>query len=615
MTYHLARTEAPHERRSDWRNLTYLWPYLWEFRGRVLLVIVCLVAAKLATVGVPVLLKYLIDRLAPDQLHLGLPVLLLLGYGMLRLATALFNELRDVLFARVRFRAVQRLSLKVLQHLHELSLRFHLARHTGSIMRDLERGTQSLSSLSNYFVFTIIPTVFELLLVTAILLAGYALPFAMITLLTVALYITFTVTVTNWRMHYRHLSNQLDSEANAKAVDSLLNYETVKYFNNEVLELDQYRSVMERWEQASFKSTATMSLLNFGQAVIIAVGVTGIMFYAAAGVVHGELTIGDLVLINAMMLQLFIPLNMLGIIYRQITYSLADMDLLVKLLERKPEVVDSAGAQALQVSAGHVRFEEVSFGYQPQRPILQHVNLEIMPGEKVAVVGPSGAGKSTLSRLLFRFYDVTAGSIRIDGMDIRECTQQSLRRAIAIVPQDTVLFNNTLWFNLQYANPQATAQQIKQAVHHANLDAFIAQLPDGYRTVVGERGLKLSGGEKQRVAIARAFLKQPRIMVFDEATSSLDSQSEQSILAAMKTIAQGVTTLVIAHRLSTIVDADRIYVLEKGCIVESGSHAQLLSAQGLYARLWQIQQRENEKTVVQAEGAAADSSLSTGERI
>lgn len=590
-----SRTEDPHTTRTDWQNLRRLFPYLWAYRGRIIFALVCLMLAKLATVGVPVVLKYIVEALDMEQMAIQLPVILLVGYGVLRLATALFNELRDVLFARARFHAIRSLSAEVLAHLHQLSLRFHLDRRTGSVTRDLERGTQSLSSLSNYFVFIVFPTVFEIILVTVILFGSYSAEFTLITLLTVAAYVVFTVLFTNWRMHYRHLANKLDSAAHSQAVDSLLNYETVKYFNNEKYEVDRYANTLSQWEQASVKSTFTMSLLNLGQAVIIALGVTAIMIFAAQGVVAEEMTIGDLVLVNALMLQLFVPMNMLGIVYRQITYSLADMDLLAKLLEEQPEVQDRPGATELNITDSEVRFDQVSFSYTQERKILDNVCLTIKPGEKVAVVGPSGSGKSTIARLLFRFYDVGQGAIYIDGENIATCTQDSLRQHVSMVPQDTMLFNETIQFNVQYGNPLASANELKQAIALANLDELIAKLPEGLDTVVGERGLKLSGGEVQRVAIARAILKKPKIIVFDEATSSLDSNTEVAVMKAIQKVTKKVTSLMIAHRLSTIVDADRIYVIDSGKMVEQGTHAQLLEGNQLYSQLWALQQKDSEQ--------------------
>ncbi len=591
MQFH-ARIEEPHKQRTDFKNLLQMFPYVWTYRWRVLIALACLIIAKVATVAVPIVLKGIVDTLDIEASLLILPLGLLLAYGALRLTTALFNELRDVLFARVRYRAIQRLSTRVLEHLHQLPLRFHLERQTGSITRDLERGTQSLSSIINYMVFIIIPTIVELVLVAAILLGAYALKFSFVTLITIVIYILFTLTVTNWRMRFRHEMNRLDSKANSIAVDSLLNYETVKYFNNERYELERYGKTLSQWENAAVQSITTMSMLNFGQALIIAVGVTFIMIFAAGGVTDGTMSLGDLVLVNALMLQLFIPLNTLGIVYRQITYSLADMDMLVQLLNKDTEINDAENATELNVHAAQIEFDQVSFSYNVDREILNDISIKIPSGHKVAVVGPSGAGKSTLARLLFRFYDVTTGAVRIDGQDVRECTQDSLHHAIAVVPQDTVLFNESIYFNIHYAKPEASKEEVEHAAKLANIHDFVEQLPQQYDTIVGERGLKLSGGEKQRISIARAVLKNPRIIIFDEATSSLDSHSESVILNAMQEVTHGVTTLVIAHRLSTVVDADTIYVLDQGRVIESGNHRALLEQQGMYAKMWTLQQEE-----------------------
>lgn len=589
-------TDAPHKNRQDLSNIKRIVPLLWEYKGRVLIALGFLILAKVATVGVPLILKAIVDSLDTQSITLVLPVSLLLAYGVLRLLNVLFSELRDTIFARVRYHAMRNLSRKVLSHLYSLSLQFHLERRTGGISRDLERGTRAVSSIMNYLVFNIIPTAAEFILVAFLLLGDYALHFTLVTFTTVAIYIIFTLSVTNWRMYIRHRMNRLDSSANAMAVDGLLNYETVKYFNNDGYEIKRYDETLNEWEDAAVKSQTSMSLLNLGQGSIIAVGVTAMMFYATQGVVDGSMTIGDLVLVNALMLQLFIPLNFLGIIYRSLMHSLADIDLMFALLDKDSDVTDKDTAQALHITQGVVRFENVDFSYQPERQILHQVNFEIPAGKKLAVVGPSGAGKSTLSRLLFRFYDVDKGRVTIDGQAVNEVTQKSLRDVVGIVPQDTVLFNESIYHNIVYASPGATEYDVYQAAKLANIHEFISQLPDGYDTVVGERGLKLSGGEKQRVAIARVILKNPKVLVFDEATSSLDSRSEQVILSSLADVSQQRTTLVIAHRLSTIADADIILVLEQGRIIEQGSHLELLAKNGLYTSLWNMQLQEKENT-------------------
>ena len=596
MPRHIQAQARPHSNRRDWHNIRSMLPLIWAYRGRALLALGCLVLAKVANVGIPVVLKEIVD--AMEQAGEGLlilPVALLLAYGLLRLGSSLFNELRDVVFARVRFHAMRRLSTRVLTHLHDLSLRFHLERQTGAISRDLERGTRSVSSILNYMVFSILPMLVEFSLVALILLSKYAPSFTLITFGTVIVYVAFTFAITEWRMEYRHTMNRLESESSGQALDSLINYETVKYFGNEALELDRFDRTLGEWEGTAVKSQTSMSLLNFGQGAIIAMGVTVIMFFAANGVVEGTMTIGDLVLVNAFMLQLFIPLNFLGIVYRQIKYSLADMDLIFKLLDRIPEIRDRRDAVPLRLAGGEIRFDSVDFAYQPDRQILHGIDFSVGPGEKVAVVGHSGAGKSTLSRLLFRFYDVTDGRVMVDGQDVRGLTQTSLRAAIGIVPQDTVLFNDTILYNIAYGRPGAGREEIERAAAMAHIGAFIDSLPQGYDTVVGERGLKLSGGEKQRIAIARAILKGPRILVFDEATSSLDTKTEQAIQETLREVAANHTTLVIAHRLSTVVDADRILVMENGRISEQGSHRELLSRKGLYHRMWMLQQEERDQ--------------------
>jgi ATP-binding cassette subfamily B protein len=589
------RTEKEHSNREDWRNIRAMVPYIWDYRGRVLVAVLCLVISKLAMVGVPVVLKHIVDGLNAGAQHVVvLPVLLLLIYGLLRFINSGFNELRDAIFARVRYHAMNSLSVSVLSHLHRLSLRYHLERNTGAISRDLERGTQSISSILNYLVFNIVPTIAEFVLVALILLSQYDSLFAGIIFFSVIIYIGFTLSVTEWRMHFRHEMNALDSTANGRAMDSLMNYETVKYFNNDDHEINRYRNTMGEWEEAAVKSQTTMSMLNFGQSAIIAIAVTGIMFLAAQGVIEQKLTLGDLVLINTMMLQLFLPLNFLGIIYRSLKYALADMDMVIKLLQRPVEIVDSSDARPLDITRASIEFRDVGFHYNVDRRILEHVSFKLEDGEKLAIVGPSGAGKSTIARLLFRFYDIDQGQILISDQDIAGVTQQSLREAIGIVPQDTVLFNDSILYNIQYARPQATFEDVREVARLADIDDFIQQLPQGYDTIVGERGLKLSGGEKQRVAIARVLLKNPAILVFDEATSSLDSQSEKNILGALTRISHNKTTLVIAHRLSTVIDADRIVVLEQGRVCEQGDHESLITAGGLYANLWRLQQRKAE---------------------
>ncbi len=584
------------ENRNDWKTIRTLLPYLWEYRARVVLAMAFLVLAKLAGVAIPLALKGVVDAL--DKTHqtiVILPLALLIGYGALRLASTLFSELRDVVFAKVAQRAIRNIALKVFRHLHSLALRFHLERQTGGMSRDIERGTRGMSFLLSFMLFNILPTILEIVMVAVILFANYSPWFAIITTVTIILYIIFSLVVTEQRMGVRRVMNDMDSKANNRAIDSLLNYETVKYFNNEDYEARRYDEHMKGWEHAAIKNQTSLSFLNFGQGAIIAAGVTLLMVLAGQGVVDSTMTMGDLVLVNAYLLQLFIPLNFLGFVYREIKHSLTDMEKMFSLLDKPLDIRDQPGAPALVVGNGAVRFEYVDFGYQAERQILHDLDFDIPPGHKVAVVGTSGAGKSTLSRLLFRFYDVDNGRILINGQDIREVSQQSLRAAIGIVPQDTVLFNDTIYYNIAYARPDAPREEVIRAARMAHIHTFIESLPLGYDTQVGERGLKLSGGEKQRVAIARTILKNPKILIFDEATSALDSHSEQAILAALAEVAADHTTLVIAHRLSTIVDADQIIVMEHGHIVERGTHSDLLQQGNVYARMWALQQQERRK--------------------
>ena len=579
--------------RNDWATLRTLFPYLWVYKWRVLAALAALVGAKMANVGVPLVLKQLIDQLAidPKDPHalLVLPLGALVAYGLLRLSTTLFTELREFLFARVTQRAVRTIALKVFRHLHALSLRFHLNRQTGGMTRDIERGTRGVNSLISYSLFNVLPTLVEITLVLGYLVLNYDIWFTVITGVALSSYIAFTVIVTEWRTHFRRTMNELDSKANTKAIDSLLNYETVKYFGNEEYEAKRYDQGLQNFENAAVRSQTSLSFLNTGQSLIIATAVTLILWRATEGVIAGTMTLGDLVLVNSFMIQLYIPLNFLGVIYREIKQSLADMERLFSLLDQNREVADSPGAQPLVTRGAQVEFSHVEFSYEAKRQILFDVDFTIPAGTTTAVVGHSGSGKSTLSRLLFRFYDVNGGAIRIDGQDLRDITQQSLRAAIGIVPQDTVLFNDTIEYNIAYGKPGASHEDIVAAARAASIHDFIESLPDGYNSMVGERGLKLSGGEKQRVAIARTLLKNPAILIFDEATSALDSKSEQAIQAQLKEIAKDRTTLVIAHRLSTIADAQQIIVLDHGKIVERGTHGTLLAARGLYAQMWERQ--------------------------
>ena len=582
--------------RQDWRTIRSLFPYLWAYRGRVIFALACLIAAKGANVGVPLVFKELIDALTitTEQAYIVVPATLLLAYGVLRLSSTLFNELREAVFARVTQHAVRRISLQVFRHLHALSLRFHLERQTGSLTRDIERGTRAINALVSYALYSILPTLIEIALVVGILLVQYEPIFALITLATLTAYIVFTVQVTHWRTALRRRANELDSAAHARAIDSLLNFETVKYFNNEEYEARRYDEKIDLWTRAQLKNQFSLSALNMGQAVIVSIGVTLMMWLAADRVAAGTMTIGDIVLVNAFLIQLYVPLNFLGVIYRELRQALTDIERMFNLLGAPHEVTDAPNALTLQRGPAAVRFDRVQFAYDPARPILEEVDFNLAPGHTVAVVGHSGAGKSTLARLLYRFYDVTGGAVRINGHDIRSLSQDSVRAAIGIVPQDTVLFNDTVFYNIQYGRPDASRADVEAAADAAQLTPFITQLPDGFDTVVGERGLKLSGGEKQRVAIARALLKDPPILIFDEATSALDSRTEQAIQSQLERAAAGRTAIIIAHRLSTILNADEILVLDHGRIVERGSHTDLLALGGDYARMWALQQQEAE---------------------
>lgn len=577
-----------------WITLRTLFPYLWRYRLRVVAALTCLIGAKIANVSVPLVFKGMIDDLSVTQQTLALPILLLVLYGSLRFSTALFTELREMLFARVTQRAVRQVALEVFNHLHALSLRFHLERQTGGISRDIERGTRSISSLISYTLYSILPTLVEMGLVLGILFVQYDIGFVLITLVSLITYIVFTVKVSNWRIDIRRAVNESDSAANTRAIDSLLNYETVKYFNNEAWEARRYDEQMLKWEDAATRSQTTLATLNLGQQLIIALGVTAMMWRAANGVVEGTMTIGDLVLVNAFLIQLYIPLNFLGVVYREIRQSLTDIERMFNLLKQNREIADAADAQTLPTEPLKIEFAAVDFAYDPERQILQQLSFSVPAGKTVAVVGHSGAGKSTLSRLLFRFYDVTGGSIRLNGHDLRTLKQNSLRAAIGIVPQDTVLFNDSIFYNINYGRPQATVEEVHNAARAAQMHDFIESLPHKYETRVGERGLKLSGGEKQRVAIARALLKNPPILIFDEATSALDSATERAIQEQMEQAARGRTTLIIAHRLSTVMNADEILVMQAGQIIERGTHNSLLAANGNYTRMWNLQQQEKE---------------------
>ena len=605
MRHHAASSPAlpahtpPRVAASDWITLRKLFPYLWEYKWRVMAALSFMVGAKLANVGVPLLLKELIDAMTPQptgaQVALVVPLALLIGYGLLRLSVSGFTELRELVFAAATQGAARKIALQTFEHLHNLSLRFHLERQTGGMSRDIERGVRGIESLITYSLYSIVPTLIEVVLVLSILGVKFDKWYAIITLTALALYIYFTVTVTEWRTQFRKQANEFDSSAHTRAIDSLLNYETVKYFGNEAFEASRYDENLNKLRRARIKAQNSLSALNIGQQLIIAVALVAMLWRATEGVVQGRMSLGDLVMINAFMIQLYIPLNFLGVIYREIKQSLTDLERMFMLLEKNREVADAENAQILQLNRPpEVRFEQVHFAYEADRPILHGISLTIPAGKTVAVVGPSGSGKSTLARLLFRFYDVQQGAIRIDGHEIRQLTQDSVRKAIGIVPQDTVLFNDTVYYNIAYGNTRASREQVEDAARSARIHDFIASTPLGYETMVGERGLKLSGGEKQRVAIARTLLKNPAILIFDEATSALDSSNERAIQTELREAAHNKTTLVIAHRLSTVVDAHEILVLDAGHIIERGTHAQLLAADGRYAQMWSLQQSQEE---------------------
>jgi len=586
---HRRRTEPLPESVNYRQTFKLLIPYIWRYKWRALVALLLLAFAKVANVGVPLVLKDVVDSLDASKAVLLVPAFLLLAYGALRFLTTLFGELRDVVFARVIQRTMRSAALEVFSHLHNLSMRFHLDRQTGGLSRDIERGVAGIRFLMNFMLFNILPTLFEITLVISILMQRFDARFSLVIVLTLAIYIGLTLLITEWRMAFRRKMNQMDSQANTSAIDSLINYETVKYFNNEEFELQRYDESMQQWEKAAVRSTTSLSLLNSIQGLVIATGVTVMMFLAADQVVQGEMTVGDLVMVNAFLLQLFIPLNFLGFVYREIRHSLADMERMFSLLKTPSEVKDKESAVDIVLGRADVRFDNVGFAYDDRRQVLRGITFEIPASRTVAVVGHSGAGKSTLSRLLYRFYDVSEGAITIDGQDIRNVTQQSLRRAIGVVPQDTVLFNDTIFYNIAYGRPGAEKDQVIRAAKHAHIHDFIESLPDGYDTMVGERGLKLSGGEKQRVAIARTILKEPAILIFDEATSALDSATEKKIQTELEEISANTTTLIIAHRLSTVRHADQILVMEDGEITERGTHDELLAMSGAYSHMWMLQ--------------------------
>jgi ABC-type transport system involved in Fe-S cluster assembly fused permease/ATPase subunit len=594
---------------DELKSLSLLRPYLWprdrfDLRVRVVLAVLCLVVAKFVNIGVPLLYKRAVDALTPGHATAAvIPIALIIGYGLARIGAQAFGELRDAIFAKVEQNAVRNVGLSTFRHLHNLSLRFHLERRTGGMSRAIERGIRGIEFLLSFMLFNVIPTLFEILLVCGVLWRLYTFEFALVTFATIICYIGFTFVISDWRIKYRREMNERDSEANTKAIDSLLNFETVKYFANEDHEARRFDTALRAYERAAVRSQATLSILNIGQGAIIATGLIGVMLLAGRGVADGSMTVGDFVLVNSYLIQLYMPLNFLGMVYRNIKQSLTDLEKMVTLLKVEAEVKDAPDAAPLAVDAGEIVFDDVSFRYDPRRAILKSVSFRVPPGKTLAIVGPSGSGKSTIARLLFRFYDIDEGAIRIDGQDLRQVTQQSLRRAIGVVPQDTVLFNDSVLYNIAYGRPGATQAEVEEAARLARIHDFIAALPDGYRAEVGERGLKLSGGEKQRVAIARVILKHPRILIADEATSALDTKTEREIQASLKEVSANRTTLVIAHRLSTIVDADEILVLEAGEIVERGRHPELLARGGIYAEMWARQQEAAAREAALAEVA------------
>ena len=582
--------------RSDWQTLKTLFPYLWRYKPRVIIALSCLVLAKLANVSIPLVLKRIVDQLTGHgHVSLSVPLALIMIYGLLRLLSTAFGELRDAIFAKVEQGAIRAVALETFNHLHRLSLRFHINRQTGGVTRDISRGTRGIGSLLSFMLFNILPTILEIGMITFILVTMYDWRFAVVTLGTIVVYTTFTILVTEWRNQNRRAMNELDTKANVRAVDSLLNFETVKYFGNEQFEARRYDESMAQWEKSAIRNEQSIGILNSGQSGIIAIGITLLVYLAASGVAQGKMTLGDLVAVNAFLIQLYAPLNILGMAYREIKQALTDMEKMFSLLDVEAEIADAPGAAILSTTAASISFEHVDFAYESNRQILHDVNFSIPAGHTLAVVGSSGAGKSTLSRLLYRFYEINGGAVRINGQDIRQLSQASLRAHIGIVPQDTVLFNDSIYYNIAYGRPSASREEVVEAARSARILDFIESLPEGWDSTVGERGLKLSGGEKQRVAIARTILKNPPILIFDEATSALDSATEKAIQAELAQIATNRTTLIIAHRLSTVVDANEILVMEHGRIIERGSHRELLALDGVYAHMWALQQSEAEK--------------------